>query len=57
MANEKELLEIFKRIEQNVATDDDICIYNAWCNSFQQKNEQEIHADFEEKKKRSFWIR
>jgi hypothetical protein len=50
MANEKELLEIFKRIEQNVATDDDIRIYNAWCNSFQQKNEQAIHAEFEEKK-------
>ena len=50
MVNEKDLIEILKRIQQNVATEEDIRIYNSWCNSFQEKGEQECSDKFEAKK-------
>ncbi|MGC4233828.1 MAG: FecR domain-containing protein [Niabella sp.] len=50
MLNERDLIEILKRIEQNIATEEDIRIYNSWCNSFQGKEGQKFSGAFEAKK-------
>ncbi|GAB3420599.1 FecR family protein [Niabella aquatica] len=50
MLNEKDLIEILKRIQQNVATEEDIRTYNSWCNSFQKQEDQEASTTFEAKK-------
>jgi len=50
MIHEKDLIEILKRIQQNVATEEDIRIYNSWCNSFQGQKDQEASTTFEARK-------
>jgi len=37
MDNIEDLLKVIEHIDQNVATDEEIRIYNAWCNSFQKQ--------------------
>jgi len=37
--NNEELLLLIERIANNTASDEDIRVYNAWCNSFQEKGE------------------
>jgi len=38
--NDETLLDLIERISNNTASDTDISIYNAWCESFQKKGEQ-----------------
>jgi len=38
--NDETLLDLIERISNNTANDADISVYNAWCESFQEKGEQ-----------------